>query len=230
MKRVVLVHGAWHGPWCWDRVTPGLDDVGVEWATPDLPSCSAADEGAGLVADVLEVERLLDGLPGDDPVVLVGHSRGGLVISEAGRHERVDHLVYLCAFLLEPGEDLGPMVVDTVMPVIDLDRTPNGPIGTPRGAEAAPVFYDGCSADVTAWALERVRPMHMGGGPVVPPRVAWKTTPSTYVVCTQDRAIPPEHQRRMAARATDIVEWDTGHSPFLTEPQLVTQLLVGLAT
>ncbi len=230
MQRVVLVHGAWHGPWCWDRVTGGLDAAGVSWASPDLPSCSAASEGAGLVEDVREVERVLDGLPGDEPVVLVGHSRGGLVISEAGSHERVDRLVYLCAFLLEPGEDVGPMVADTVMPVIDFERTPNGPIGTPRGAEAAPVFYNGCSEGDTTWALERVRPMHMGGPPVEPPRLAWATTPSTYVVCAQDQAIPAEHQRRMAARATEVVEWDTGHSPFLTEPQRLVDLLVHLAT
>jgi pimeloyl-ACP methyl ester carboxylesterase len=230
MKHVMLVHGAWHGPWCWDQVTKGLDEAAVPWTAPDLPSCAAASEGAGLVEDVLAVERALDGLPDGASAVLVGHSRGGMVISEAGSHPRVDHLVYLCAFLLEPGEDVGPMVADTVMPVIDIERTPCGPIGTPRGEKAAAVFYNDCSAQDAAWALERVRPMHLGGPPPDPPRVAWRNTPSTYVVCAQDQAIPPEHQRQMARRATIAVEWGTGHSPFLTDPDRVVDLLVGLAT
>ena len=230
MKHVVLVHGAWHGPWCWERVTPGLDAAGVHWVAPDLPSCCAASDGAGLIEDVREVDRCLDDLPGDEPVVLLGHSRGGLVVTESGAHPRVDQLVYLCAFLLEPGEDVAPMVAGTVMPVLDFEKTSSGLVATPRPDEAVPVFYGDCSRDDARWAVERGRPMCMTGPPVEPPRVAWRTKASTYVRCARDAAIPPEHQRSMAARATHLVEWDTGHSPFLNRPELVTELLVGLAT
>jgi len=106
----VLVHGAWHGAWCWARVTPLLDAAGVAWVAAELPSCATPPQHSGLPEDVHEVERLLDELPGIEPAVLVGHSRGGLVISEAGTHPGVGELVYLCAFLLEPDVNPAPML------------------------------------------------------------------------------------------------------------------------
>jgi pimeloyl-ACP methyl ester carboxylesterase len=69
----------------------------------------------------------------------------------------------------------------------------------------------------------------MSGGPRPRLASAWRSKPSTYVVCTLDRAIPLEHQRRMAARASERVEWQTGHSPFLSRPDLVADLLIRLA-
>ena len=96
-KPVVLVHGAWHGPWCWERVTPYLDAAGVPWVAPDLPSCAVASTGANETEDNAAVRETLDCLPGDEQAILLGHSRGGRVISEAGTHNRVGHLVYLAA-------------------------------------------------------------------------------------------------------------------------------------
>ena len=71
--------------------------------------------------------------------------------------------------------------------------------------------------------------MYMAGSPVVPPRVAWKSKPTTYVICAEDRAIPPKHQRQMAKRANSVIEWQVGHSPFLNRPELVAELLVDRA-
>jgi pimeloyl-ACP methyl ester carboxylesterase len=226
MRPVVLVHGAWHGPWCWDRVTPLLDAGGVRWAAADLPSCADADAGAGLVEDVQTVERILDELPGDEPAILVGHSRAGLVISEAGAHERVGQLVYLTAFLVEPDSSYREMVADTVLPILEV-----GPdaVALPKAELGAPVFYNDCAPGDVRWAQARLRPMHMAGAAVEPPRRAWASRPSTYVVCALDGAIPAHHQRHMAEQATHVVEWNTGHSPFINRPDLVADLLLGLA-
>src|SRR5580700_10990719 len=97
---VVLVHGAWHGAWCWEQVIPRLGAAGQRSVVVDLPSVSSP--GAGLRDDAACVRDALDSLT--DDAVLVGHSYGGLVVTEAGVHPNVAHLVYLTAFVLEVGE------------------------------------------------------------------------------------------------------------------------------
>ena len=223
MKPVVLVHGAWHGPWCWEFVTPLLDAAGVPWVAPDLPSCARAHEGAGMIEDVQTVEAALDALPGNEQAILLGHSRGGWVISEAGAHPRVGSLVYLTAFLAEPGQESGGGVREE-----DLDFGTDG-TAIPKSDRARGLFYNDCTAEQAARAMERLRPMFWGGIAVEPPRLAWKQKPATYVVCSIDQAISAAAQRKMAMRASRSVEWETGHSPFLNRPELVADLLIALA-
>src|SRR3954470_8178352 len=100
---VVLVHGAWHGAWCFDRVLPLLEKAGVSAVAVDLPG-HGADPGpvTDLHGDADRVRSALDGIAGD--AVLLGHSYGGAVITEAGVHPAVRHLVYLCALALDAGE------------------------------------------------------------------------------------------------------------------------------
>src|SRR4030088_1094188 len=104
MKRtVVLVHGAWHGAWCFDRVMPLLEQVGIPAVAGDLPG-HGQDPGplTDLHGDAKRVREVLDGIDGD--VVLLGHSYGGAVITEAGVHPAVTHLVYLCAVVPDAEE------------------------------------------------------------------------------------------------------------------------------
>ncbi|MDH4147573.1 MAG: alpha/beta fold hydrolase [Acidimicrobiia bacterium] len=226
-RPVVLVHGAWHGPWCWDKVTPLLERAGVPWVAPDLPSAASAATGGDLVADVDAVESALDGLDGDEPAVLVGHSRGGLVITEAGAHPRAGHLVYLTALMLAEGEKTAEAIGPTTL-YDHLDRADDGTF-VPRPGPGANLFYNDCLGEDIAFAAANIRHQNMGGARVEPSREAWKTKPTTYVVCTIDQAIGAAAQRRMAARAGATLEWDTGHSPFLSRPELVAALLVGLS-
>lgn len=226
MKPVVLVHGAWHGAWCWDRVTPLLDAAGVHWVAADLPSCARADAQPGMADDVAEVERLLDELPGTEPAIVIGHSRGGMVISDAGAHERAGHLVYLCALLLEPGVDATAMLGATVLPSLRIDA--NGTSFVEPTA-AAQLFFNDCDEADAAWALSQLRNMSLSGASIDPPRRAFADKPTTYVVCEADAALPAQHQRDMAALAGAVVTWPTGHSPFVNRPDLVADLLIGLA-
>src|SRR4051812_47408223 len=92
---VVLVHGAWHGAWCFDRVVPLVRARGVTVCALDLP-------GGGFDADVAHVRGSIDGIDGD--VVLLGHSYGGAVVTDAGAHASVRHLVFLCAFAIAENE------------------------------------------------------------------------------------------------------------------------------
>jgi len=225
-KPVVLVPGAWHGAWCWDKVTPLLDAAGVPWAAADLPSCADIASKAGVAEDVDEVIRILDELPGTEPAVLLGHSRGGLVLSEAGGHERVGQLVYLCALLLEPDDDVVAALGPSVIAALEID---DELVSSVKPDQANELFYNDCSPEDRAWATAHVAPMYIGGG-AVEPRRAWESRPTTYVVCELDAAIPPGYQHRMAGRADDVLIWQTGHSPFVNRPDLVADLLIGLSS
>src|SRR3974390_3927769 len=100
-----LVHGAWHGSWCWDRVVPELAARGVTARTLDLPSVGGAS-GENLSSDAAAVRKVIDAQRG--PVVLCGHSYGGMVISlAAATSQRVARLIYLCAFVPEERQSLG---------------------------------------------------------------------------------------------------------------------------
>ena len=224
-KPVVLVHGAWHGPWCWDRVTPHLDAAGVPWVAPDLPSCAAAFAGANEMEDNGVVRDALDALPGSEQAILLGHSRGGKVITEAGTHDRVGHLVYLAALLGEANEDATSYASSELYKALD---SHDDGTTTVRAELGAGLFYNECNAEDFSWAAQRLRPQsHKPFESQSEP--AWRTRPSTYVVCSRDNALPAAGQRKMAARATTTVEWGTDHSPFVNRPELVAALLIGLS-
>ncbi len=225
-KTVVLVHGAWHGAWCWESVTERLAAAGVPYVAVDNPSVSRG--GATLADDAANVTRALDAI--DGPVVLVGHSYGGAIVTEAGAHDAVDHIVYVTAFALDVGESVmqnaleggvagpldGALQFDGDVVTLDLD-----------GAVAA--FYHDCTDDVARSAASRLRSQSIGalGGTVR--TAAWRDKASTYVVCTDDRAVSPALQRSAAARVNDVVEIDASHSPFLSRPAAIADLLCQLA-
>jgi len=239
LATVVLVHGAWHGAWCWERVVGPLRDAGVDVVTPNLPG-HGGDPGplADLHGDAKRVRDVLDSL--DAPVVLLGHSYGGAVITEAGDHPAVAHLVYLCAFALGEGETVatgGANDPDTAAisqegrldPVASFVPNADGTAVTVTRDGAIAALYNDCDAESIEWALARLGPQPLITFQQAPVALAWRSKPSTYAVCAQDEAIHPELQRVMARRCSTSVEWPTGHSPFLCRPELVVDLLRELA-
>lgn len=236
-RPVVLVHGAWHGAWAWERVLPLLTSAGVECFALDLPG-HGADGGpfGDLYSDVARVRETLDELNGD--VVLVGHSYGGAVITEAGLHPAVHHLVYVAAFALDAGESCVSAAAEVEAGLISYDGRPNlgagfimssGDMITLDPSSAAECLYNDCDADTVAWALARLGPQPLITLQGAPKLAAWRTKPSTYVVCGDDMAVHPDLQRIMARRCSSVIEWPTDHSPFLCRPDLVAGLLVDLA-
>jgi pimeloyl-ACP methyl ester carboxylesterase len=223
---VVLVHGAWHGAWSWERVVPLLEARGLSARTLDLPSIGApADDKDGLTGDAAAVARVLDETGG--AAVLCGHSYGGMVVTKAaeGRGD-VGRLVYLCAFMPEAGESL---VAITRGPAPWIRRLEDGRT-LPDLSQAAHLFYGDCDAETRERATGLMRPMP--GAPFTEAVVEapWRTIPSTYVVCTQDNAIPVELQRDVfAPRAEQVVELEASHSPFFSQPEAVADILVQAA-
>jgi pimeloyl-ACP methyl ester carboxylesterase len=224
MTTAVLVHGAWHGAWCFDRVVEALRALGIDAIAVDLPG-HGDDIGplGDLHTDAACVREVLDGLDGD--CVLLGHSYGGAVITEAGVHPNVRHLVYLTAFALDAGESCSSMV-----PILATIPAEDDGTSTLERDFAAAIFFHDCDDATTGRALGRLGPQPVVTLTDEPRAVAWRELPSTYVVCREDRALPEEVQRLMAKRCTNVVDWPTSHSPFLSAPDRVADLLSELVT
>ena len=219
MTTAVFVHGGWHGAWCWDLVRARLDDADVPSVALDLPM-TTLEEDAGVVREALE--RL------DDGAVVVGHSWGGspMTLGASGQGN-VRHLVYLAAFLLEAG-----------IPVLEhATRRPTdarpaaetvGDVSIVIPDAAIDAFYNDVPPELAADAVGKLRPFHVSGWTrlVTTAVPAWREVTTTYVVCARDLAIHPDEQREMAKNATEVVEFDTGHSPFLSRPDLVADLVI----
>ncbi len=168
------------------------------------------------------VRAALAGVGG--PVVVVGHSYGDAVVSEAATADTgAAHLVYLCAFQLDVGESLLAAAGGQAPPWWEVhDR--HIVTTTPEH-----VFYDDCPADLTADAVGRLGLQSRASFEQPLTRAAWRETPSTYVVCETDQAIPLFAQEQMAQRAGDVVRLPDGHSPFLSSPGEVARILRDVA-
>ncbi len=193
MKRptILLVHGAWCGEWVFWKLKPCLDERGLRWVGADLPSCRAVDTSVGPLDDVEYVRGLITAI--DGPVVVVGKSYGGTVISGASAGcSTVMHLVYVAA----------------MMPAVDERfQTTTAAARTEEFSRAGRMLDDG------RIALD----------PEVGP--GWEEIPSTYIVCTEDKAIRPSAERAWAERATNVIERPWDHSPGVSHPNDVADLL-----
>lgn len=221
---VVLVHGAFVDGSGWRKVYGELVDRGFEVLV-------AQHSTASLEGDVAAVERLI--AAARHPVLLVGHSYGGAVITEAGKHPRVRALAYIAAFVPDAGES-----------VAALNEAPEGP-----GETKAPLllpqdgyllvdparFPEAFAADVdpatTRFLAAAQLPWAIAAAVAPLTRAAWKTKPSFYLVASADRMIPPTAQRRMAQRAgATITEIDSSHAVMMSHPQEVAAFITAAAS
>lgn len=237
-KPLLLVHGAWHGAWCWEPAVAALTERGIPAVAIDLPG--HGDDAGGLSdlhGDAERVRRALDEF--DEPVVLVGHSYGGVVITEAGVHPGASELVFLASFNLDSGESaMSAAIAQSEAAALDHSDRPDALGHTHVAADgtstidsegARILFYNDCSDEVADWAVARLGRFPMANLSQTPGAVAWRHRPSTYAVCTLDNIVHPDLQRILARRADHVVEWPTGHSPFLSRPDLVADLLASVA-
>jgi pimeloyl-ACP methyl ester carboxylesterase len=227
---VVLVHGAWHGAWCWQPVVDRLRTAGIPVLAIDLPGHG---DDPRPVTDLHghgdAVRTALDEV--DGPVLLVGHSLGGAAITDAGTHPSVRHLVYVTAFCLDAHEsvmvnDLEGGVGSAGEQAMRLEADGTITIDPELAVEA---FYADCDpAEVPAF-VARLGPEHTACFAQSPRTVAWRERPSTFVLCTDDRSLLPALQRNLAARCGEVVEMAASHSPFASRPDEVAARLVDLA-
>lgn len=240
MAAFVMIHGAWHGGWAFEPLRPRLEAAGHSLVAPDLPGMGADDEvlaattlddWAHFAVDQCRTARR------EGPVVLCGHSRGGIVLSQAAELDpgAMDMLVYICAMLIPSGMSRAEFQKDQQPnPAFQaiIKPTPGGK-GTVVDLErAAEVFAQLSPAEAIADALGR-----LAAEPDLPRATPLRLTPERfgsvprhYIECLHDRTIPIQDQRRMQALqpCASTIVLDADHSPFLSAPDALADALLSL--
>ncbi len=216
---VVLVHGAFADGSAWNKVIPLLQEKGLTVVSVQNPLTSLAD-------DVATTRRMLDNQTG--PVVLVGHSWGGVVITEAGKHERVKALVYVAAFAPSEGQSVADVSKDY--------PTPSGFAHILADKEGfLTLSLEGVSkhlapdvpADQTRLMAATQTPTRGKNFEEKVTTAAWKTRPSWYVVSEQDRMLQPALQKAMAEKiSAHVVSLPAGHTPQISQPAEIAKVIL----
>jgi len=218
VKNVVLVHGAFVDGSGWKGVYDILKKDGFNVAIAQDPTISLAD-------DVAVTKRTIAAQKG--PVILVGHSYGGVVITEAGNDPNVAGLVYVAAFAPDTGESVASLGKDPKpgAPVPPTLPPQDGYVLLDKARFAASFAAD-VSADAAAFMADSQVPWGLDAltGTISEP--AWKTKPSWYLLATEDRMIPPDAQRAMSTRAGSmVVEVKGSHAVYVSNPRAVASLI-----
>jgi pimeloyl-ACP methyl ester carboxylesterase len=224
-----LVHGAWHGAWCWEKLVPELEARGHSAVAVELP-CEDPEAGLTRYAELTD-----DALGSADDVVLVGHSLCGSVIPLAARRRPVAHLVFLCALLPEPGKSATDRYASEDVFVDGFrGQTTTREDGASYWADAQAAircFFHDCATEDAAWAAARLRPQ--SAAPRLEP---WPEDPlldveRTSILCRDEQCIRPDWSRGVSRELLGVepIELDGGHSPFLSRPAELADVLVRLA-
>jgi pimeloyl-ACP methyl ester carboxylesterase len=213
---LIFVHGACvrDADWWWSRMAAPLAELGIESVAVPLPSCGEEGERLGDLHDDADAcRRAIDAV--DGPVVLLGHSYGGMVITEAA-DDRVSRLLYLTSVMPDAGQSQAELTDGEPAPW--LDPGDDGTVGV-RPELIRELFLQDCDEEATEGALARLTRQAIVPFTQPPRRVGWRETPATYIVCSEDLATPAAVQRRRVRGDARVVEFRAGHHPFLSRPE-----------
>ena len=234
----LLVHGSWHTGDCWNLVADRLRATGHRVLAPDLPGRGDVPLSANGQPTVDAVARLVGMVDGEaEPVVLVGHSSGGMLVSEVARRrpDRVAAVVYLAAFHLPPGQ----LPRDAIRPEdgsrlgAAIQVEPCSGRTTIRAEQATELFYHDCAPGLAAAAVARLVPEPpVRADPAARQAGGDSDVPCATILTLDDRALPIASQRRMAAALPCALTYEmaTGHSPFLSAPETLADILREIAS
>lgn len=230
-RPIVLVHGAWHGAWIWSDLINRLAAVGVPAHAIDLPGHGVSPlPPSDVNGDADALARAAQRVGPD--AIWVGHSYGGAVISAASALASAAHLVYIAAFALESGESVNGFLRAAPRHHVELADAmqPGDEASTLNPEVAGDLLYRGLDPALIASHVARLDPQPHATMTTPIEASGLGAVPSTYILCERDRCVHPEHQRIMAARCDDTIAVDEDHSPFLSAPEKIVEILHGLAT
>lgn len=233
MSTYVLVHGAWHGGWCWHKVVPLLEKEGHKVEAPDLPGHGRDKTPISeitLEAYVQSICGILDAQY--EPVILVGHSMGGRVIAQAAEYRpaRIKLLVYLAAFLEPSGGLIGQLGAESLLtgnmiPSEDLSSVT-------LNVDAIKGMYSDCSDEDVALAKSLLVPQ--ATAPLAVPATTTEQNfgrvPRVYIECLLDKIITPSRQKEMYTNlpCERVISMNTNHMPLLSAPEELAAHLTSL--
>lgn len=214
-----LIHGAWHGAWCWEPLVAELERRGHRAVAVDLP-CD--DPGATIMDNAKQVAHALGEA---DDVVVVGHSLGGIVAPVVPTLRPVRKVVLLCALVPRPGRSLSEVLgSEPECTTEEFNNLPRhfGDHGavTWDPEVAAGLFFRACDPETARWAAARLRPQVWTTSKEIPPLERWPDCELVSIVCADDEVLSPAWSRRIARDVLGIepLELPGGHSPMLSHP------------
>ena len=227
MTTFALIHGAWHGAWCWEPLVAELERRGHRAVAVDLP----CDDPAATIMD--NAKLVADSLGDADDVVVVGHSLGGITAAVVPLVRPVRKVVFLAALVPRPGRSLGEVMgSEPEATTEEFNKLPRhvGEDGSvwwdPEVAVQA--FYRACDPETARWAATRLRPQVWTTSREPCPLDGWPDCELVSIVCAADEVVGPEWSRRIAREVLGVepVELPGGHSPMLSHPAELADALL----
>ena len=240
MAIFILVHGSWHGGWCWEKIVPGLEAVGHTAIAPDLPGMGSDKtplsetplrDWIDFIVDIVRNQN--------ERVILVGHSRGGVVISQVAERipDHISRLVYVTAFLLQDGQSLAEIASQQVegdtAPPLPILFAEDGMSCTIETDQVGPAFYGHCTEEQVTKVLSLLTPEPTAilNVPVSITSGNFGSIPRAYIEAADDQAIDIRKQRRMhdALPCNPVLTLESDHSPFYSMPDQLVEMLNSMA-
>jgi pimeloyl-ACP methyl ester carboxylesterase len=238
MKTFILIHGSWHSAWNWHKVIPLLEKQGHKAIAIDLPGMGRDKTLINTIKMEETVEKichLIDSI--DGPVILVGHSKNGIMISQAAeyRPHKIEKLIYLAAYLIPNGKTQREYSIqDTegvLKPYVTFHKELNASTLQPEIYKEG--LYHDCEDDITELAklLLSHEPIESGMTPLQLTDENYGSVPRFYIECTEDKAVTPFIQRKMYTEmpCKKVYRMATSHSPFFSAPQELSDILTEIA-
>lgn len=237
-KTFILIHGSWHCAWNWHKVTPLLEKQGHVVHAIDLPGMGRDKTPIENVTFATTVEKLCDLIDSiEGKVVLVGHSKNGIMISQAAEYcpEKIEKLIYLAAYLIPDGKSQSEYSIQDTEGWLKghVTRYEESKSHTLNEEIYKTGLYHDCDDDITEMArvLLSHEPVESGTATLQLSEEGFGSVPRYYIECTEDRAVTPFIQRKMytETQCKKVYRMDTSHSPFFSKPQELVSIFLEIA-